>query len=120
MKLSITKIAERGDLANERVLIRVDSGTDLSSFLLATSRYVEQESIEARARNGYWFGSVDVDAGDLVVVYTKEGRESRRPGKAGGTVRFFYRGLTKAQYSDASSCAVLFELQDWQASKRGA
>lgn len=119
MKLSISKIADRGDISNERVLIKVDSTADLSSFLLASSSYVSADAIEARARNGYWFGSVDVDAGDLVVVYTKDGRVSKRPGKSRGTVHFFYRGLTKAQYSEASSCAVLFELQDWEASKKG-
>lgn len=116
---SMPRIVARGDARNERVIFTVKAAGLLSSLVLLDSEYFDDSSIAAGQRSAFWFGPDRVDAGDRVIVYTREGTESVRPRDDGRRNHFFYRGLKGSLYASKEACVVLAEIGEWQTSSKG-
>jgi hypothetical protein len=55
-----------------------------------------------------------VSAGDLVVVYTKEGTKREKPIDGGHTAHFFYWNLPQAIWDTKNRAAVLLHAPEWE------
>ena len=113
MRLNVRLIADRGDLEKERVVFDVQSSLDIGAFLLLQTRYVN-DAVYAKVYNTYWFPDGDVDAGDTVVVYTKDGIDREDIEENGKTVHFFYWGLDAPIWDSPNRAPVIAQTRSWK------
>jgi hypothetical protein len=119
MKLEIVKILDRAVANKERLWLKVLADTDLKYFIVFDTTYTSDTSISNLQRHAFWFKPKQVKAGDYVVLYSKEGTPSEHANENGTTTHFFFWGLKNTVWNDTGDCAVLFEVNNWQTSKRG-
>lgn len=115
MKVKVQSIKDRGDLKNERLVLKALGDCDIGMFFVFDTTYSSDGNISNLVRHPYWFPDKEIRAGDLVVLYTKEGRESQKLNKNGTTSHFFYRGIERTVWNKEEDCAVIFEIANWDA-----
>lgn len=115
MNLEIRSIADAGIPLKERIILRALADLDVGNYALLKSGVgsTGREPTSGR-KAAYWFPDEKVEAGDLVVLYTKRGSRSTKRLDGGHTAYFFYWGRDEAIWSDRQSGAVLIEIADWQ------
>lgn len=114
MNVEIRSIKDPGNLENERLVLKVLKDCDIGRFLTFDTTYTEDGKVSNLVRHPYWFPDKSVKGGDLVVVYTKSGRQSQKTNKNGSTSHFFYRGLERTIWNENRDCAVVLEISDWK------
>lgn len=117
MKIKIQSIKDRGDLENERVVLKVIADGDIGRYLLAVGRYSDENSVSTEFVQVFWFPDKSVKEGDFVVLFTKDGKRTEYGNKSESTTHAFYLGRSAPIWSDSASAAILFELGNWQAKK---
>jgi hypothetical protein len=115
MKARLRYVRDAGDLANERVVIRVDVATDIGRYLLGDTDVREDGSVVASVGRVFWFPDHKVGAGDFVIVHTKAGETKQGPNKAKTTNHYFYWGLENALWVGKRRGPILFEAPEWMA-----
>ena len=76
MNLTITSIADPGELQKERLVLKVEIDTDVGFF--AVFRVFVREGVMTNfVTDAYWFPNKAVSAGDQVVLYSKSARTQR-------------------------------------------
>ena len=116
MKLSITRIADRGIADSERLHLKVISDANLTYYAVLNTRYLTPTSLASGAVQAYWFSGTPVKAGDTVILYTRNGTPSQQKAGDGTTNYFRFWGSTHPLWSQTGNCAVLVELNSWQTS----
>lgn len=119
MKIEIVQILDRAVANKERLWLKVLADTDLQYFIVFDTTYTSDTSISNLQRHAYWFAPKPVKTGDYVVLHTKEGTPSQQTNKNGTTTHYLFWGLKNTVWNDTGDCAVLFEVNFWQTSKRG-
>lgn len=112
MKLSIHKVVNKGDIKRERLIIKVGSETDAGDYVLFQTGYIA-DGISIEAHNTYWFPYKEVDSGDLIVVYTRKGKDNEKMRKNGKKAHFFYWGLTESIWREDDRAAVILHAPEW-------
>lgn len=112
MRLDIVRVDDEGKLDNERLLLKANGRTEVGNYLLLPAG-VHGDRLTAPARNPFWFPDKQVDVGDLVVVYTKEGGDTDRLMDDGRKVHFFYWGLDDPVWGGGDLAPVLFHAREW-------
>ena len=113
MKLQIVYVKDNGDLGNERIVLKVLGDTNVGSYIIADTTYYSDERISNDLRHVFWIPDKDVEQGDLIVVYTKSGKDKTVENKTGNSTHFFYWGLERTVWNKDGDAAVLFSLDDW-------
>lgn len=113
MKLKIRSIADKGNIEKERLVIKALSNCDVGEFLLLRVGYREG-SVTSGVHNSFWFPDQSVEAGDLVVIYSKSGRQNSKKLNSGKKAYFFYWGREGALWKDNSKAPVLMHCQEWE------
>lgn len=115
MNLEIRSFAGVGDLQKERIVLKALADLDVGDYAILRSGVGSSGRTPTSGRKiAYWFPDEDVQANDLVVLYTKKGSRSTKPIEGGGTAYFFYWGRDEALWNDDKSGAVLLEVSAWQ------
>ena len=112
MNLKITAIRDAGDLYKERIVMRVMKSVDIGDYAILRTGFQNQE-LDTRIKNAYWFPNKDVQLGDYVIVYTKRGIDRYREFNA-HISHFFYWGLSEPIWHTPDISAVLLESPNWQ------
>lgn len=115
MKINIKYIKNSGDIKKERIVLKVISDDDAGNYMLSDTTYLKDGSVSNRLRHVYWIPDQVVEAGDLIVIYTKEGDYSKKINKNGSTTYFFYWGLDRNVWNKDGDGAVIFNIKDWAA-----
>ena len=113
MNVEIRAIRNAGKLADERLVLKVLRGCDIGRYLTFDSTYTKDGKVSNLVRHPYWFPDKDVKAGDTVVLYTKDGRQSEKTNEDGSTSHFFYRRLDRTIWNQSGDCAVVLEVSTW-------
>ena len=113
MNIRIQTVADKGVLEKERLILRVLSDTDVGEYVLFRAGY-RDGSVTTGVRNTLWFPDKAVSKGDLVVVYTKSGRENERRKDDGLMLHFFYWGLNEAIWNSDDHAPVILQVQVWE------
>ncbi len=116
MLLEIQYIKDAGDIENERIVMKALADCDIGNYFTFLSHYVDKTSVSTEVVSPFWFVSTTVCKGDIVVVYTKEGKRSSKVNKDGSTSYFYYRNETQALCKNENVCAVLLEVAHWKSS----
>lgn len=120
MKIDILGIPDRGIANKERLYLKVNMNTNLLYYLVCDSILVALERVSNLPRYSFWFPKKEVNAGDSVILYTKSGTDLSKSNPDGTSTHFFYWGLEKTIWNTPDDCAILFEINSWQTSKRGS
>lgn len=113
MDIQFYIVKDPGDPEKERVILRVQKNTDLGSYLIATStENTDNKTISSELSNVLWLPDQKLQSGDLVVIYTKKGKEGKVVNKDGSTSYFYYWGLSKPIGENRRSTIVLFD-SEW-------
>ena len=113
MNIELRSIVERGNLAKERLTLRVLVDTDVGNFVVfRTGR--DGDSVTTGVSETFWFPYQRVNKGDLVVLYTKSGSTLSKPLSTGKVAHFFYWGLSSPIWSDDNASVVLLHAPEWE------
>lgn len=117
MKLQIVGLVDRGKGRMERLQLRAVTDANLSFYIVFDTTYTSPTAISNKQRHAFWFPATQVRAGDHIVLYTGPGQPSANRNPDGTTSHFFFWGLEKTVWNNTGDCAVLFEVNTWQASR---
>ena len=112
MKITIKSIADKGIKEKERLILKVKSDTDIGDYIVIQAGYSNKE-VTVGTYNTFWFPYKAVSAGDLVVLYTKSGRENEKELKSGRMTHFFYWGLDYSIWGSKDRAPVLLHAPEW-------
>lgn len=110
MRLAILSVANKGDLKKERLVLNVRANTDIGEYILLQTVY--DSGLTTHTYNTYWFPDKKVKTGDIVVVYTKDGRENEIE-ENGHRIHFLYWGLSMPIWSEEDRAPVLLYAPEW-------
>jgi hypothetical protein len=113
MKLEISSFADAGNYEDERLILKIISDLDIGEYAVFCSRVSPEKSPISGKKTAFWFPDAAVKAGDLVVLYTKSGKPSTKQLSENRTAHFYYWGLDKAAWGDASNTAVILRVAEW-------
>jgi hypothetical protein len=117
-KLAVHAIASKGDLDKECVWLKVtDDIPNLSFYMLSDTTYNDNDTISNELRHMYWFRKMAVKKGDWVQLMTKAGKNTSAANDQKTTTHMFFWGLGRTVWNKDGDCAVLFELNGWNATK---
>lgn len=78
MELKILKLADKGDLQNERVILKVVSDCNLGWYIVMDNTYNDDGTLSNLWRHSCILPSVVAKEGDFVWLYTKKGNYNKR------------------------------------------
>ena len=84
MRIAILSIADKGNLEKERLVLRVRADADVGDYILIQTGF-QSDGVTIDTHNTYWFPYKKVEAGDLVVIYTKKAARISGPWKMART-----------------------------------
>lgn len=113
MKLEIDSFADAGVLEKERLVIKALSDLDIGEYVVFSSGLSDTRIPISGRKTAYWFPDKAVKSGDLVVLYTKSGKSSKKDIGNGRTAHFYYWGLEKARWGSGDKTAVLLRVAEW-------
>jgi len=116
MNFKILRITDAGTLERERVVLKAMSEIDIGDYLLAQTGKSEGTGVTNKIHNTYWFPDKEVEAGDLVVLYTKTGKRTVKENDNNKS-HFFYWGKTSPVWDATDKTAVLMEISSWESLK---
>ncbi len=113
MDIEIKYVKDAGDLRNERIILKALKEVQIGEYMISDTTYTEDGQISNLIRHIYWIPDKVVQANDLIVIYTKEGRFSEKINKSGVVTHFFYWSLNRTIWNQESDSATLFKIKDW-------
>jgi hypothetical protein len=116
MRLKIVTIADRGIPGRERLHLNVLVPANLSFYVVIGTTKISPTLVSTSPKHFHWWNAYGVNAGDSVILYTGSGNHTVNIRPDGGKNHFFYWGLPNVIWADLNSCAVLFELENWETS----
>lgn len=116
MNLEILTIVSPGSPSEERVLFRIKEDVNLqfyASYLVSKIKGKGNDVFSNQVKATYWFPNTNAKRGDLIVLYTKAGRNGFRASPNTNTTHFFFWGLKEAAFSNNQYGVVLAEMTKW-------
>lgn len=112
MKIEIKSIADKGNYQKERLVLRVMADTDIGDYLVIQSGFYNEE-VSIGTYQTFWFPYKPVSTGDLVILYTKSGKENQKELKRSKVAHFFYWGLDSSIWNRKDRAPVLLHAPEW-------
>lgn len=112
MNLKHSSFADAGTFEKERLVLKAHAEVEIGNYAVFCSG-VSDGKATAGHKTAYWFPDEKVKAGDLVVLYTKTGTDSKKKLESGVTAHFFYWGLKNAIWGNSNNTAVLLRVAEW-------
>jgi predicted carbohydrate-binding protein with CBM5 and CBM33 domain len=114
MKLKMTKIVDYGTHASEKVLIDVLEKANLKYYIVRDTTFSNKDTISNKWTHVHKFLNQVVNKGDKVVLYTKNGTNTKKE-LANGSIEYtYYWGLGSSVWNNDGDAAVLYEINNWQ------
>lgn len=113
MSLNIKYIKNNGSSKDERIIFDVLENCDVWKYLVFDTTYNEASAVSNKLRHHYWFPDQEVEAWDLVVLYTKKGKDTYKNNASGNKTWFFYWWLEKAIINNQKDCILLVKAESW-------
>ena len=117
MKLVIKYVKEHGDLQGERIVLKALEDIEVGNYMIADTTYMNESEVSNKLRHPFWIPDKHVGKGDLIVIYTKKGRDTTKNNESGNKTHFFYWGLRDTIWNKDGDAAVVFAIKDWTTEK---
>lgn len=112
MKLDIVRVTNPGDLGNERLVLRARANLDVGAFAVFRA-YVRDGRVTNLVRATYWFPDKPVNTDDIVVLYSKAGKQSEKTLTGGSKAHFFYWALSEPAWGSKETAPVIVFVSEW-------
>lgn len=112
MDVVIRKIADNSIHDKERLILDVTADVDIGNFVVFDTSFSKDGKISNKVRHTYWFPDQKVKKGDVVVLYTRKGKNISEK-KDSHTIYFYYWDLDISVWNNDGDCAVLLNCKDW-------
>jgi len=113
MRLKIVGLRDPAVLPKERIVLEAVQHGDIGSYAVFCTRLLSSGEVSSMVERTFWFPDQKVEAGDLVVLYTKQGPQHVRQNEDKTTTRFFYWNLD-APLWNGKVVPVVANLRDWE------
>lgn len=113
-KIDIINIV-RTSYDDERVIIKVYESCNLNEFLLFDTTYDENGIISNKERHLMVFPLLNVEPGQFVWVYTKNGIQGQHNNTSGTITHKLYWGLGHSIWNNKGDKAYLVHYDNWMA-----
>lgn len=117
MTIEIQHVKDAGNLNKERIVLKVTASDDIGRYILFDTTYYDNGTVSNEIRHSLWFPNKEVNSGDLVIAYTKNGKDSQTENSNGTVSHFFYMGIGSTIWNKSGDGAVLIEAKTWQVKK---
>lgn len=115
MKLRLKYIKDAQDIQKERIVLRAIESCNIGVYAIAKSRNVDDNYIDAALPMIYWLPEKNVNQGDYIVLYSKNGHSSEKRNDDGSKSYFFYWGKDTPIFNPANhDCAIIFEINEFK------
>lgn len=114
MNLELKGFLDPGTIAKERISIKALASVDVGFFGVFQTSKTGEALVSSRIRKTFWFPDKRIDAGDLVILYTKIGVNTEQTNANGTKTHFFYWGLSSPLWENPTDAAILFHLSEWK------
>lgn len=112
MNVSFSYFKDRGQLGNERIVLKVLADDNIGDYVVLRSRY-RDGNVTTGITHTFWFPDREVKAGDYIVLYTKPGVQSEKVSGSGATSHFFYWSQPAPLWQSADHAVVVLYAPDW-------
>lgn len=111
----ILKIKDIKDIGTdkERVVLSVVENGDIGMHFLLNTTQISDGEVSSEVSKPYWFPDIEVQEGDLVVVYSKKGKKGLKLNPSGKTSYFFYRQFDTPIYGKEEEVPLVLEANSW-------
>ena len=116
MKVKIEGVLNGGDLEQEKTVLSVNGDTDFGEYAVFRSRLIEGSKVSTTILNVYWPTYINVQAGDLIVLFTKKGQDVAKKTQ-GRNIHFLFWGLDHAIWDKDNIVPILLHAPDWEIKK---
>lgn len=113
MNIEVVDIKNRGERNKERLVLKALSDLDIGYYIVFQTTKTGENTFSGNPERVFWFPDKEVEEGDLIVLYSKKGKNSSRQNKSGNTTHFFYWGQEPPIYKDEKKMAVVIEAKGW-------
>ena len=113
MEVRISSIADKGDLANERIGFNILKNCELKYYIVFKTKKTNNGFANISS-NSFWFLPNQVNEGDKVVLYTKSGNNSIKENENGSKTYFFYWGLDSPLFKNKNDRIVLINAKSYK------
>jgi len=108
-ELSISALIQ-GEHDEERVMIKVLEDCDLSNFIIADHTFDEKRQQSDKIRHTFWFPKQPVKAGDIIFVYTKDGRDRSFSNSTNTTSYAYFWDIDTSIWNDTYDGVILIKI----------
>jgi hypothetical protein len=119
--LEIIKIADAGDLQNERVILRMAESISLINFVLINARATDDSGdVFDRNEHVFWFPDTIANQGDYIRLYSRAGKTGTQEGTSEArpaTFHNFFWAKKHTVWDRESNTVIVFRVQNWLSKK---
>ena len=91
MKLKIERVEDAGVLDKERVVFSVLANEEIGRYVVLKSKKTGETSVSSETYATFWFPDKPAQRGDLVILYTKAGKDKSSATQGGKYSHFSLR-----------------------------
>lgn len=113
MNIEILGVKEKGNKNKERIVFKALSDLDIGYYMVFFTEKLEENAFNGNAKHVFWLPNKEIKKGDLVVLYTKHGKESEKTNLNGDTSYFYYVGLENPFFNNSIKVPALIEVKAW-------
>lgn len=99
---------------NERIVLDVVKKTNLERFIIFDTTYDENGVESDKNRHSFIFPCKDVEKGDIIVLYTKKGKNRTTTNHKGVPLHIYYWGLDCQVWNNDEDEALLVHVDDFE------
>ncbi len=113
MNIKIIKIVDPGNLTSERIIFKAEADSLIGSYLVLKTKTLSGRGVSSSTSGTYWFPDKSVKNGELIVLYTKIGKNTEVLNKDGSTTHFFYWNRSLPVWMTPDDTVVLAYISSW-------
>ena len=112
MDLELIRIADRGN-DNEKLIMRAVRKCNLREYIVLDTTYDEEGIVSNKHRHVFIFPNINVNEGDFIWLYTREGRYHTHNNNSNTITHNIYWGLDIRVWNNDGDKAYLIHYDDW-------
>jgi hypothetical protein len=115
MELAIKTILDKGTLDKERVILTAEIDLPIGNFVVFGTAFSTELNtvLGGSLKWSYWFPDGQVKAKDLVVLYSKAGKNNVRENPDGTRTHFYYWFKKEPVWGVPGAALVVANILDW-------
>jgi hypothetical protein len=117
MTVELLGIEDAGNIEKERLVLKASARDQLGNFAIFRCEATDDGlPYSGNISKTFWFPNRMLAAGDLVVLYSRKGRDSRKKDEGGQTSYFYYWDLEGPLWTPGA-LPVLVQTPGWDVGK---